>query len=127
MTVVRPLPLRTARLSACGCLGLLLGLAAIPALAQPGAASPEAYGDRQAGVFSDPGQGHFGNPAAGNFDIEKMPTPPPGTRPLGRVLDRKAAEPPPYVTLPEPPVEPPKKTADGGKKSPRKRKASRGS
>lgn len=125
MTVVSVSPLRAASLRASGCLGLLLALAAMPAVAQPGAASPEAYGDRQAGVFSDPGVGHFGNPAAGNFDNDRVLTPPPGTRPLGRVLNGKAPEPPPYVTLPEPPAEKSKPAAK--KKTSRKQDARKGS
>lgn len=125
MTVVPALPLRPVRLRLSGCVGLLLGLAALPALAQPGAASPEAYGDRQSGVFSDPGVGHFGDPSVGNFDNDRVLTPPPGTRPLGRVLDRKGAEPPPYVTLPEPPAEKPKPATR--KKTSRRQDARQGS
>jgi len=50
-----------------GALSLGAMLAASAALAQPGAASPENYGDRQSGQFGDPGQGYFGNAAAGDF------------------------------------------------------------
>ena len=92
-------------LRASGCIGLLMALLVAPAAAQPGSASPEAYGDRMNGVFSDPGVGHFGNPAVGNFDNDRVLTPPPGTRPLGRVLNGSVPEPSPYVTLPEPPAE----------------------
>lgn len=125
MPVVPVASRRAAGLPIPACLGLLLAIAcASQALAQPAAAAPEAYGDRQAGVFSDPGTGVFGNPAAGHFDSDRILTPPPGTRPLGRVLDGRATEPPPYVTLPDPPAEAPKPAK---KKTSRRQEARRGS
>ena len=88
--------------------GLLLLLTSTGgALAQPGNAPPDRYGDRQQGLFGDQGIGFFGNSAAGNFDTLGVRTPPPGTRPLGRVYDGRAVEPPPYLSLPGPLPEPP--------------------
>ena len=84
---------------------LLLGLMAVgsgTALAQPAGAAPEQFGDRQIGRFGDPTQGHFGNPAKGNFDVDIIKAPAPGTRPLGRVYQKKPVETPPYVSLPTP-------------------------
>ncbi|MDP3857994.1 MAG: hypothetical protein Q8Q73_09580 [Stagnimonas sp.] len=87
-------------------LALLLAALAGPVSAQPSNAPPDRYGDRQQGLFGDQGIGFFGNSAAGNFDTLGVRTPPPGTRPLGRVYDGRAVEPPPYISLPGPVPEP---------------------
>lgn len=39
----------------------------VPAWAQPNAAAPNYYGDRQSGHFGDPNPGYFGDPSAGEF------------------------------------------------------------
>lgn len=111
---------------------LALSLCSGIVLAQPQTSAPNLYGDRQVGSFGDIGTGHFGNPAVGNFDSAGVRTPPPGSRPLGRVYDGKAAEPSPYISLPEPPPEPSKAATDSkqpkpkaaGKKKPAKKRAS---
>jgi len=112
--------------------GLVLGLwlLASPVQAQPQAAAPDLYGDRQAGNFGDQSAGHFGNPAFGSFDSSGVRTPPPGTRPLGRVYEGRVAEPPPYISLPEPlpekaaPVRPAPATKTPDQKKPAKKRAS---
>lgn len=114
---------------AAGGVALGLWLLASPVQAQPQAAAPDLYGDRQAGNFGDQSAGHFGNPAFGSFDSSGVRTPPPGTRPLGRVYEGRAAEPPPYISLPEPPPEkaPPARPAPAkstDNKKPAKKRAS---
>ncbi len=101
-------------------------LAAGSAQAQPGNASPENYGDRQAGRFGDPGSGYFGNAGAGNFDSNGIKTPPPGVKPLGQVYEPRSRGAAPYITLPEPPKEPaaPPQGAAAEKKKPANGRAS---
>ena len=70
---------------------LLLALCTTAAHAQPRAASPDAYGDRQTGRFGDPGEGNFGDPSKGNFDDASMKEPPPGTEPQGKVYRKSVA------------------------------------
>ncbi len=81
---------------------LLLSLASVTAVAQPGNKDGNRFGDRQVGQWGDPSQGHFGNPAVGSFDNSKIREPALGTRPLGSVQNGRNAPVSPYVSLPQP-------------------------
>lgn len=94
------------RFALTACLGSLGWLLAGAAAAQPDSASPDSFGDRHFGVFSDPSTGYFGDAAVGSFDSAGVRTPPPGTRPMGRVYPGPVPT-PPYISLPEPVPEKP--------------------
>lgn len=95
------------------CMGLaaaLMSLFSGLAPAQPNAAPPDRYGDRQAGNFGDPGQGYFGNPGTGNFARYRFPRDQEGSIAPSPAVPRRAdgaapapeAGPSPYVVLPQP-------------------------
>lgn len=84
-----------------------------PAWAQPNAAAPSYYGDRQSGYFGDPDPGYFGDPSAGEFQRHSYrrdqegsiaPSPAKPLRGLGSVAPA-AVEESPYIVLPPAAVE----------------------